>query len=101
MPLKLRQIVVEMAPDRLVAAVELPKNSFDENDLVGALGALLSGRDVFQRVEHAEELDVVEMIGADPPSERRQIIGQDFAVGFDVDRQESAKNSRCAGPLWS
>ncbi len=52
---------------------------------------VLSGRDVFQRVEHAQELDVVEMIGADPPSERRQIVGQDLAVGFDVDRQGQRK----------
>ena len=36
---------------------------------------------------HAEKLDVVVVIGADPPPERRQVVGQHLAVRFDIDRQ--------------
>src|SRR5581483_2865823 len=82
-----RDAGVEMIANGGRGAVKLPEHLLDETDLIGALGALLSGREIFERVDHAEKLDVVGLLRPEPASEGGQIAGQNVAVGFDVDRQ--------------
>ena len=62
-------IGVQMLFDFRRTRVELPKHSFDEEDLIGSIGALLLRRNIFERVKHAEKFDEIEMV------RRRDVFG--------------------------
>ena len=69
------------------AVPQLPQHLLDKGNLVVALLTLLAGRDVFEQVEHAQELDEVWMTALEPGAQPSEIVGEQPVVGFDADRK--------------
>ena len=68
------------------SGIELPEHALDEQDLIGSVAVFLCRWNIFQSVKHAEEFDEIEILGAETFFERIEIVRQQLAVRFDVER---------------
>ena len=81
-----RQIDVEMLFDFRRSGIEFPEHALDEQDLISPVAVFLCRWNIFERVKNAEELDKIDVLGAETFSERIKIMRQQIAVRFDAKR---------------